>query len=54
MATDKRERQRANRAQKKATEAKKRRFRDGWLLTRKWALWGAAIILVVLVLSLLR
>jgi hypothetical protein len=54
MATDKRERQRANRAQKKATEAKRKRSSNAWTLIRKWAIWGAAIVLVVFLLSLLR
>ena len=54
MATEKRERQRANRTQKKAAESKQKRSRDAWALIRRWALWGGAIVLVVFLLSLLR
>jgi hypothetical protein len=54
MATDKRARQRANRAEKQAHEAKRKRTSDTWRLIKKWALYGAIIVIVVLALSLLR
>ena len=54
MATGKRERQRANRAEKRAHEAKRKRANDAWALIRKWALYGAVIVGVVFLLSLLR
>lgn len=53
MATDKRERQRANRETKKAAEAKKKRRSDAFALARKWALYGLLIIVVFVIANLL-
>jgi cell division protein FtsL len=53
MATDKRERQRANRETKKAAEAKKKRRSDAFALVRKWALYGLLIIVVFVIANLL-
>ena len=52
MATDKRDRQRANRAEKQAREAKAKRRSDALRLIRRWAVY-AALILVVFVLAAL-
>lgn len=54
MATEKRARQRANRAEKQAHEAKRKRVSNSLRLIRKWALYGALIVVAVLILSLLR
>lgn len=53
MATDKRERQRANREEKKAAEAKAKRRRDTWATIKKWAIYGVAIVVIFLVLTFL-
>ena len=53
MATDKRERQRANRETKKAAEAKKKRRTDAFALAKKWALYGLLIIVVIVIANLL-
>lgn len=53
MATDKRERQRANREEKKAAEAKQKRRQDAWALIKKWAIYGVVIVVVFVALSLL-
>ncbi len=52
MATDKRERQRANRDEKKAAEAKLKRRRDAYALIKKWAIYGTLIVAGVLIVSL--
>lgn len=46
MATEKRERQRANREQKQAELAKQKRRRDALQLVRRWALIAVGLILV--------
>lgn len=51
MATDKRERQRANREEKKAAEAKVKRRRDAFALIKKWAIYGLLLVAVVLIIS---
>ncbi len=53
MATDKRERQRANREEKKAAEARAKRRQDAWATIKKWSIYGAVIIVVFLAISLL-
>ena len=53
MATDKRERQRANRETKKAAEAKKKRRSDAFALAKKWALYGLLIVVVFVIANLL-
>lgn len=40
MGTDKRERQRANREEKKAAEAKARRRREMFATVKKWTIYG--------------
>ena len=52
MATDKRDRQRANREEKKAAEAKVKRRQDAFALLKKWAIYGLLIVAVFLILSL--
>ena len=51
MATDKRDRQRANRAEKQAAEAKRQRRRRAIDLAKKWAIWGLLIVAAVLIAS---
>lgn len=46
MATDKRARQRANREEKRAREAKARRRSDAFRLARRWVLYGLVIVVV--------
>lgn len=53
MATDKRERQRANREEKRAAEAKAKRRRDTWTTIKKWTIYGVAIVVIFLVLTFL-
>jgi predicted anti-sigma-YlaC factor YlaD len=53
MATDKRERQRANREEKKAVEAKQERRQKLWARVKKWTIYGVAIVVIYLVLTLL-
>lgn len=53
MATEKRERQRANREVKKAAEAKQKRRRDAWATIKKWTIYGVVIVVIFLGLSLL-
>lgn len=43
MATDKRDRQRANREEKKAAEAKKAKYHHWFVLGRKWVFYGVLI-----------
>ena len=52
MATDKRDRQRANRDEKKAAEAKVKRRQDALALIKKWAIYGILIASAFLALSL--
>jgi len=52
MATDKRDRQRANRDEKKAAEAKVKRRKDALALIKKWAIYGVLIASAFLALSL--
>ena len=52
MATDKRDRQRANREEKKAAEAKAKRRQDAFARIRKWAIYGLLIAAAFLALSL--
>ncbi len=49
MATEKRDRQRANRAEKQAAEAKRQRRLHTFDLVKKWALWGVLIVAAVLI-----
>jgi chorismate synthase len=53
MATDKRDRQRANREEKKAAEAKAKRRRDLWATIKKWTIYAVAIVVIFLVLTFL-
>jgi cell division protein FtsL len=50
MATDKRDRQRANREEKKAAEAKTAKRQHRFDLVKKWAIY--AIIFIVVILAL--
>ena len=52
MATDKRERQRANREAKKAAEAKAKRRRDAFALAKRWALYGVLIVVIIVIANL--
>lgn len=52
MATDKRERQRANREQRKAEEAKLRRRRQLINTIRRGAIWLVGVIIVVVLAAL--
>lgn len=54
MATDKRDRQRANRAQKQAHEAKHLRRVQAFALIKRYGLYLLLIVAAVLLLSLLR
>lgn len=51
MATDKRDRQRANRAEKQAAEAKVARRRHILTLVKKYAVYAALIIIALLVIT---
>lgn len=53
MATDKRDRQRANRADKQAREAKAKRRSDSFQLVKRWALYGGLIIAVFVLAAIL-
>ena len=44
MATDKRDRQRANREEKKAAEAKVQRRQDAFALIKKWSIYGVLLV----------
>ena len=50
MATDKRERQRANREAKQAIEAKAAKRRGRFDLAKKWAIYAAVFLVAILVL----
>ncbi len=52
MATDKRDRQRANRDEKKAAEAKVKRRQDVFALIKKWTIYGLLIVAAFVALSL--
>ncbi|GMQ85521.1 MAG: hypothetical protein BMS9Abin07_1088 [Acidimicrobiia bacterium] len=43
MATDKRDRQRANREEKKAEQAKVKRRQEAYVRIRKWAIYAVLI-----------
>ena len=43
MATDKRDRQRANREEKKAGEAKVKRRREAYARIKKWAIYAVLV-----------
>jgi len=51
MATDKRERQRALRAEKKAAEAKAKRRRDIMAIVKRYAGYAAIIVIALLVIT---
>jgi hypothetical protein len=53
MATDKRARQRANREQKKAVEARKKRRKDAFALIKKWAIYGLVLVAAFIIISFL-
>ena len=53
MATDKRDRQRANRAEKQAAEAKVARRRHIFALVKKYAGYAALIIIALLIITFL-
>ena len=53
MATDKRARQRANREQKKAAEAKRKRRQDIFALIKKWAIYGLFLVAAFIIISFL-
>jgi cell division septal protein FtsQ len=53
MATDKRERQRANREAKQAVEAKEQRRSQRFTLARRWVSYAAIFLVVLFVLWLL-
>jgi cell division protein FtsL len=53
MATDKRDRQRANREVKRAKEAKVKRRRDAFARIKKWVIYGILIASALLVFTLL-
>ena len=53
MATDKRERQRANREEKKAAEAKRKRRSDAFARIKKWAIYGLLLLAAFLIISFL-
>jgi t-SNARE complex subunit (syntaxin) len=53
MATDKRERQRANRDEKKAAEARAKRRQAAFATIKKWTMYGVAIVAVYVILTLL-
>jgi cell division septal protein FtsQ len=52
MATDKRDRQRANREVKKAAEAKTKRRKDALALVKKWVLIGLLIVVLFVIANL--
>lgn len=53
MATDKRARQRANRDEKRAREAKAKRRSDAFRIAKRWALYGLAIVIVFVLTAIL-
>jgi len=53
MATDKRERQRANREAKQAVEARVQKRRQRFGLVKRWAFYAAIFLVVLFVLWLL-
>jgi len=53
MATDKRDRQRANRADKQVREAKAKRRSDAFHLVKRWALYGLLIVAVFVLAAVL-
>ena len=53
MATDKRDRQRANRAEKQAREAKAKRRSDTFQLVKRWALYGVLIVVIFVLAAVL-
>jgi t-SNARE complex subunit (syntaxin) len=53
MATDKRERQRANRGEKKAEEAKAAKRRSRIDMAKRWALYAVIFIIAIFVLWLI-
>ena len=50
MATDKRDRQRANREEKRAAEAKAARRKHWITLAKRWAIYTAIFVVAILVL----
>jgi hypothetical protein len=53
MATEKRERQRANRAEKQAAESKAKRRRDTWGIVKRYAIYAVVIVVALLVIAFL-
>lgn len=53
MATDKRERQRANREEKKAAEAKTKRRKEAFAVVKKWTIYGVLLVVALLVVTFL-
>ncbi len=53
MATDKRERQRALRAEKKAAEAKAKKRRDMLAIVKRYAVYAVIIVIALLVITLI-
>lgn len=53
MATDKRDRQRANREEKKAAEAKVQRRKDAFALIKKWTIYGVLLVGSLLIITFL-
>ncbi len=53
MATDKRDRQRANRAEKQAAEAKVKRRQHIFSLVKKYAGYAALIVIALLIITYL-
>lgn len=53
MATDKRDRQRANRDEKKAAEAKVKRRQDAFALIKKWTIYGVLLVSALLAVTFL-
>ncbi len=51
MATDKRERQRALRAEKKAAEAKAKRRHDTLAIVKRYAMYAVLIVIALLVIT---
>ena len=53
MATDKRARQRANREEKKAAEAKAKRRQETFATVKKWTIYAVVIVAILLVTTFL-
>lgn len=53
MATDKRDRQRANRAEKQAAEAKVARRQNIFALVKKYAKYAALVVVALLIITFL-